>query len=168
MLGLRQPTKRRAEPLGGPLIPEPWDYLILTASSEAQAAAYRSQLAIRGRLGLLGGVRHWLVVPDPGGRRVGSGGSTVACLAETLNHRLAGRRKDLAEPHAWLETLRCLRILVIHAGGDSRRLPAYGPCGKVFVPLPGASNSAWGPRFSTASCRSISACPPRRRAPGKW
>ena len=97
-------------------------------------------------------MRHWLVVPDPGGRRVGSGGSTIACLAEILNQRLGGRgssstatpTQDLAEPHVWLEVLRGLRVLVIHAGGDSRRLPAYGPCGKVFVPLPGTSDSALG------------------------
>jgi fucokinase len=35
--------------------------------------------------------------------------------------------------------LRDLRILIVHAGGDSRRLPAYGPCGKIFVPLPSGS-----------------------------
>ena len=35
-----------------------------------------------------------------------------------------------------------LRILIIHAGGDSRRLPAYGPCGKIFVPVPGESGSS--------------------------
>ena len=35
-----------------------------------------------------------------------------------------------------------LRILIVHAGGDSRRLPAYGPCGKIFVPIPGESDQA--------------------------
>lgn len=38
--------------------------------------------------------------------------------------------------------LRRLRILIVHAGGDSRRLPAYGPCGKIFVPVPGEGDSA--------------------------
>ena len=34
-----------------------------------------------------------------------------------------------------------LRILIVHAGGDSRRLPAYAPCGKIFVPLPADSDA---------------------------
>ena len=44
----------------------------------------------------------------------------------------------------WKEIFQDLRILIIHAGGDSRRLPAYGSCGKIFVPLPGLSDSALG------------------------
>ena len=37
--------------------------------------------------------------------------------------------------------LRGLRILILHAGGDSRRVPAYGPCGKIFSPVPGPSRA---------------------------
>jgi len=117
-----------------------WDYLIVTASNDTQARGYENQLAVRRELGLLGGVDRTLVVADPGGRRVGSGGSTLYCLLEVLNRQLgdvAGRRSD-----AWREVLGDLRILIIHAGGDSRRLPAYGPCGKIFVPAPGESDSA--------------------------
>ena len=125
------------------MLAETWDYLILTASSEAQAAAYTAQLDVRAQLGLLGGVRHWIVVADPGGLRVGSGGSTIACLLEVLNRELGGS-PDASRPEAWDDLLRRLRILIIHAGGDSRRLPAYGPCGKVFIPLPGASDTALG------------------------
>ena len=36
---------------------EPWDYLIVTASNDAQAAAYERQLALRRELGMLAGVR---------------------------------------------------------------------------------------------------------------
>ena len=61
-----------------------WDYLILTASNASQAAAYRAQLEVRQRLGLLGQLRQVIVVADPGGRRVGSGGSTICCLMEVL------------------------------------------------------------------------------------
>jgi galactokinase/mevalonate kinase-like predicted kinase len=123
---------------------EPWDYLILTASNDLQAAAYEQQLQARHRLRLLGGARQTLVVADPDGRRVGSGGSTICCLLAVLNRELASRGGDRARPELWADVLRQLRILIIHAGGDSRRLPAYGPCGKVFVPLPGASDSALG------------------------
>ncbi len=121
-----------------------WDYLLLTASNEAQAAAYRSQLEVRGRLGYLGGVRRVLVVPDPGGRRVGSGGSTLACLLEVLS-RECGRRAALFDRATWEDVFRGLRILIVHAGGDSKRLPPYGPCGKVFIPLPGDAEAAVGP-----------------------
>ncbi len=117
-----------------------WDYLIVTASNDRQAAAYEGQLQLRRQLGFLAEARNVLVVPDPGGRRLGSGGSTVHCLTEVLNRELAeGERADLA---SWVTALRSLRILIVHAGGDSKRLPAYGPCGKLFVPVPGASDSA--------------------------
>jgi fucokinase len=113
-----------------------WDYLIVTASNERQAAAYRSQLEVRRQLGLLSGVEEFLVLPDPGGKRVGSGGSTIACLMEALS------RVGATDRARWAEALARLRVLIIHAGGDSRRLPVYGPCGKLFVPVPGDSDSA--------------------------
>ena len=117
-----------------------WDYLIVTASNEVQAQGYRSQLDLRKKLGLLEGVRDVLVVPDPDGRRVGSGGSTLYCLLKILEIELSGK-PDIAESTAWVNVLHHRRILIIHAGGDSRRLPAYGPCGKIFVPVPGESDS---------------------------
>ncbi len=112
----------------------PWDYLIVTASNARQAAGYEQHLRIRRDLGLLAEVNEVLVVADPGGRRVGSGGSTLFCLLEVLARRAA-------DPSAWADELAQLRILIVHAGGDSRRLPAYGPAGKVFVPVPGESDS---------------------------
>ena len=118
-----------------------WDYLIVTASNDAQARAYESQLKLRRDLGLVGSVRNVIVVADPGGKRVGSGGSTLYCLMEVLRRELRGRLK-VAGPDEWEEALAGLRILVLHAGGDSRRLPAYGPCGKIFVPVPCESDIA--------------------------
>ncbi len=118
-----------------------WDYLIVTASNDTQARGYERQLATRRELGLLGSVDQTLVVADPGGRRVGSGGSTLYCLLNVLNQRL-GEKAASSRPDVWQEILSELRILIIHAGGDSRRLPAYGPCGKIFVPAPGDSDSA--------------------------
>ncbi len=118
-----------------------WDYLIVTASNEAQAGAYESQLTVRRQLGLLSSIGEAIVVPDPGGKRIGSGGSTLCCLMEVLRRRLGARA--LSEgPDRWEAVLRELRILIIHAGGDSRRLPAYGPCGKIFVPVPGDNDNA--------------------------
>ncbi len=120
-----------------------WDYLVVTASNAEQAAAYESQLAIRRGLGLLHGAGRVLVVADPGGRRVGSGGSTIHSLVTVLNHERGGMRSPAAD---WMRnTLGRLRILIIHAGGDSKRLPTYGPCGKIFVPVPGDSDCAITP-----------------------
>ncbi len=117
-----------------------WDYLIVTASNSDQAKAYESRLELRRKLGLLGDVREVVVVADPGGMRVGSGGSTLFCLMEVLGREL-GEAGAAADSNRWLEVLASLRILIIHAGGDSRRLPAYGPCGKIFVPVPGEGDS---------------------------
>lgn len=103
-----------------------WDYLILTASNERQARAYESLLAAR----RIERARKTLVVADLEGKRIGSGGSTVLCLREVV-----AREAQVGESAE--QTLSRLRILIIHAGGDSRRLPAYGPCGKVFLPVPG-------------------------------
>jgi fucokinase len=63
---------------------------------------------------------------------VGSGGSTLWVLCQLA--RALARRK----PHARSirELFEGQRILIIHSGGDSRRLCAYAAQGKIFVPLP--------------------------------
>jgi galactokinase/mevalonate kinase-like predicted kinase len=119
---------------------QPWDYLIVTASNDLQARAYESQLALRQRLGLLCDIGHAMVVADPGGKRVGSGGSTLYCLMAVLDRE--ARLHDSRAPDFPRERLEKLRILIVHAGGDSKRLPAYGPCGKIFVPVPGENDTA--------------------------
>lgn len=100
-----------------------WDYCFLTASDEHQARSYRLQLENRRNQGLLPLQTHFVVLPDPEGKRVGSGGATL----EVLKHiaRLRGSQ-DLAG----------LRILCIHSGGDSRRIPQYSVVGKLFSPVP--------------------------------
>ncbi len=127
-----------------------WDYLVLTASNAEQAAAYELQLNLRRGRGLLPQVREALVVPDPGGKRIGSGGSTLLCL-----HLVLERERSLSG----------LRILIVHAGGDSRRLPAYAPCGKIFVPLPGRSDAPLPPALFDRLVPDFLALPPG--APGR-
>ncbi|MBM4041050.1 MAG: hypothetical protein FJ290_21325, partial [Planctomycetes bacterium] len=146
------------------LVTEQWDWLIVTASNERQGRAYDTQVQVRRELGLLAGVREALVVPDPAGRRVGSGGSTVACLMEVLGRELAGSQAELGEPAAWQAALERLRILIVHAGGDSTRLPAYGPCGKAFMPVPGESDSGVGETLFDRQLPTYLALPPS--APG--
>lgn len=117
--------------------PAPWDYLILTASNGRQASAYESQLEARREAGRLDRARNTLVVADLEGKRIGSGGSTVECLRAVV-------RKEARAGESDEQTLSRLRVLIIHAGGDSRRLPAYGPCGKIFLPVPGESDGELG------------------------
>jgi fucokinase len=56
-------------------------------------------------------------------------------------NREAGKH-PVAGPEFAREQLEKRRILIVHAGGDSKRLPAYGPCGKIFVPVPGENDTA--------------------------
>ncbi|HXR34948.1 MAG TPA: hypothetical protein VN754_03330, partial [Candidatus Binataceae bacterium] len=116
-----------------------WDYLIVTASNARQASAYEAQLRLRRELGLLPQVRESFAAADLEDRRIGSGGSTVYCLAQVLE------RERRTKNQAAEDILRRLRILIVHAGGDSRRLPAYGPCGKIFLPLPVETRSGVPP-----------------------
>jgi fucokinase len=68
------------------------------------------------------------------GKRIGSGGSTLHALACVLHRERPGvGPASFEEAEAILSGL---RILIVHAGGDSRRLPAYSHCGKMFVPIP--------------------------------
>ena len=145
---------------------EPWDYLIVTASNGAQAAAYEAQLRVRRELGMFTGVREVLVVPDPDGRRVGSGGSTVFCLLAVLE-REAGPGLGDSCRDVWEGVLGGLRILIVHGGGDSTRLPAYGPCGKIFVPVPGESDNAVGPTLFDRQLSTYLALPPTREGRGQ-
>ena len=53
-----------------------WDYVILTASNEDQAKAFEDQINFRLEQGLLPKQTTYAVLPDPDGKRVGSGGAT--------------------------------------------------------------------------------------------
>ena len=101
-----------------------WDYVILTASNEEQAAAYQAQIDARLAAGCLPQETAYRVLPDPDGKRVGSGGATFHVM------------KYLSEQEESEHFFRGKRILVIHSGGDSKRVPQYSACGKLFSPVP--------------------------------
>jgi fucokinase len=94
---------------------------MVTASSERQAGLYREEIERRRLAGMLPEGMQFVVTPDPDDRRVGSGGATI--------HALGALGKD----RAWWSGH---RALLIHSGGDSRRLPQYSPGGKLFGVLP--------------------------------
>lgn len=149
------------------LLSPPWDYLVVTASNESQARAYRDQLEIRRRLGFLGRVGGTLVVPDPEGCRIGSGASTVLSLIAILNRESIRLRKGAGSAEAPGDILSNMRILIVHAGGDSRRLPAYGPCGKLFIPAPGESDRAIGKTLFDRQLPIYSELPPNPAGRGQ-
>ena len=101
-----------------------WDYIVLTASNEEQANAFRSQITYRQNKNVLPCKTKYLVLPDPDGKRVGSGGATLQVL------------RKLAEQEDIAGDFHNKRILVIHSGGDSKRVPQYSVCGKLFSPVP--------------------------------
>ena len=68
---------------------------------------------------------------DPIGHRLGSGGGTAWLLQEAYRSQETGVGSQ--EFEAWLAKEK--RIL-IHAGGQSKRLPSYAVSGKVLMPLP--------------------------------
>ena len=96
-----------------------WDYVILTASNEQQAEGFRKQIADRQNF-LPRGTK-FIAIPDRDGRRVGSGGATLEVL------------RYLHEQEGSFDSL---RVLVIHSGGDSKRVPQYSALGKLFSPVP--------------------------------
>ena len=102
---------------------EKWDRIILTAANERQKEAYLLQLELRRAEGRLPRGTRFDVITDYGEKRVGSGGATLNVI------------RALAE-EAGIESLLDSKVLVIHSGGDSKRIPQYSACGKLFAPVP--------------------------------
>ena len=68
---------------------------------------------------------------DPVGHRLGSGGGTAWLLQQAFSSEKGKVNSSLFDD--WLPQEK--RILV-HAGGQSRRLPSYAVSGKVLMPVP--------------------------------
>jgi galactokinase/mevalonate kinase-like predicted kinase len=70
---------------------------------------------------------------DPEGHRIGSGGGSAWLLWECYRNQLTSHLSSLTSFNDWLSSEK--RIL-LHAGGQSRRLPSYAPSGKILTPVP--------------------------------
>jgi fucokinase len=110
-----------------------WDWCILTASSARQAEAYEAQIKARRRSGLLPRDTRFLVFADPQDLRIGSGGATLNALLR-LAQQLSG--VPGAQGACASDLLAGKRILIIHSGGESRRLPHCSAVGKLFARVP--------------------------------
>ena len=69
----------------------------------------------------------WFCTSDPIGRKLGSGGGTTWLLQACMAHEGATNA---------LEWLAREKRILLHAGGQSRRLPGYAPSGKILTPIP--------------------------------
>ena len=65
---------------------------------------------------------------DPVGHRLGSGGGTAWLLQEAM--------RSEASDASFSDWLSKEKRILIHAGGQSKRLPSYAVSGKVLMPLP--------------------------------
>jgi len=100
------------------------DIVAICASSPQQAQSFSAAIERRQAAGIYPRELEFRVVHDPEGGRVGSGGGTL--------HALQSLPADAS-------------TLLIHAGGESRRLPAWAPEGKLFAPVPVASSTVQPP-----------------------
>ncbi|KAK6285833.1 hypothetical protein POUND7_012012 [Theobroma cacao] len=115
-----------------------WDAIVLTAASPEQAQLYDWQLKRAKRMGRIAPSTVTLAVPDPDGQRIGSGAATLNAIHALAQHyekvvpfANGGSAGDCA-----VSLMGKKHILLLHAGGDSKRVPWANPMGKVFLPLP--------------------------------
>ena len=72
--------------------------------------------------------QNWFCTSDPVNSKLGSGGGTAWLLQACHEHF------DATKPfNQWLSDD---KKILLHAGGQSRRLPSYAPSGKILTPIP--------------------------------
>ncbi|MBQ1583411.1 MAG: bifunctional fucokinase/L-fucose-1-P-guanylyltransferase, partial [Prevotella sp.] len=91
----------------------------------------------------------WFCTNDPFGKKLGSGGGTTwllhqaylesckenaECVSDEKGKSLTSNSMALSPQ--FQEWLASEKRLLLHAGGQGRRLPAYSPSGKILMPLP--------------------------------
>lgn len=76
----------------------------------------------------------WFCTNDPIDHKLGSGGGTTWLLTQAYENGMA--HSDANNQKTFDEWLSSEKRLLLHAGGQSRRLPAYAPSGKVLTPVP--------------------------------
>lgn len=69
----------------------------------------------------------WFCTNDPVGAKLGSGGGTTWLMQEYEKSEFYDNQSSDGKVE---------KRLILHAGGQSRRLPAYAPSGKILTPIP--------------------------------
>lgn len=70
----------------------------------------------------------WFCTSDPVGSKLGSGGGTTWLLQAC--HQAFAPEETFSK---WIGNE---KKILLHAGGQSRRLPGYAPSGKILTPIP--------------------------------
>ena len=70
----------------------------------------------------------WFCTSDPIGSKLGSGGGTSWLLQAC--------HQEFAPQESFSQWIRKEKRILLHAGGQSRRLPGYAPSGKILTPIP--------------------------------
>eukprot|EP01059_Diplonema_ambulator_P019058 TRINITY_DN3182_c0_g1_i1.p1 TRINITY_DN3182_c0_g1~~TRINITY_DN3182_c0_g1_i1.p1 ORF type:complete len:543 (+),score=202.93 TRINITY_DN3182_c0_g1_i1:51-1679(+) len=105
-----------------------FDIVVITAADDEQTDTFRVNIQTMLEQGRIPAQTEYIVVPDPPGRKVGCGGATFYVLDE-LEARYGAKAETM-------------KILLIHAGGYSKRLPNHSHCGKIYslLPVPSVKN----------------------------
>lgn len=98
-----------------------WDNVVITTATNDQAMLYRRLLYDRILDRSIPSSCKYHTVPDREEKRIGSGGSTLYVLAKLYEASGSNIERLLSE-----------KTLVLHSGGDARRLPHSAPLGKLF------------------------------------
>lgn len=99
-----------------------WDLVVVTAVDDQQKDVYELQIREKVERKELPLGINYHVFSDPPGSKIGNGGSTMLSL-ERLDD-IYGKK------------LSAFRVILIHAGGFSQRLPSASALGKIFTALP--------------------------------
>ena len=115
--------------------PRWWTAVLITAGSKRQAERYEWELRRRVAAGRIPDGVLYLVVPDVADQRIGSGGATLNAIRR-LVAELLFQGESASAPIDLEDWWSRQRVLLIHSGGDSRRLPQYSLSGKLFSAVP--------------------------------
>ncbi|KAF2070676.1 hypothetical protein CYY_008002 [Polysphondylium violaceum] len=99
-----------------------WDTIVITAIDDQQKDYYELVLREKIKVNEIPSFIEYIVISDPKGYKIGCGGSTIYVLS-ILKEKL-GAKFDKS------------KILLLHAGGYSKRLPNHSMTGKIFASIP--------------------------------
>ncbi|KYQ90867.1 fucose-1-phosphate guanylyltransferase [Tieghemostelium lacteum] len=99
-----------------------WDIIVITAIDEQQKQYYELVINEKIKDAEIPSFIKYLVIADPVGNKIGCGGSTIYVLSKL--------KQELG--HLFNQ----YKILLLHAGGYSKRLPNHSTTGKIFASIP--------------------------------